>query len=672
MLQTAKTYLHAKLSIVPIAADTKKPVAKWKRYENEKISASELERLYRTLFYGKLPDRIAVIGGSVSGGLEMLDFDLAGIEFEPWKESIPSELHKRLLIECTPSGGYHVAYRCEKFEANQALCHRFVFDTEKQCHVWKTTIETRGSGGYCVVSPSDGYHILQGDWMNVPTITAEERDLLIDRAKSLDRKKQKTVAEKTSFESTSDRPGDLFNADHQTPQKLLGILLKSGWTLDHESDEQWFLKHPGNRSQEHSTTLSKSNGFLHTFSPNTTFEQGKNVPPFEVFAVLEANGDYTRAASLLAEQGFATSKPNTDLSSLLSEFTATIKEKDEDNGFKIWTCPELMQADLKQEFLIENILVEGQPCIIGGPKKCLKTSIMLDMAVSLAAGVPFLRCFDVPVPKRVLVMSGESGLVTIRNTIKRISESIDLDPQKIEGLLVCDRVPRLDNMSHIDILTKAIQKFKPDVVVFDPAYLMLTTDKPESLFATGGQLSAISLPCHIHGATIIIAHHNSKSSNVIGRTPDLDDLSWSGFAEFARQWLLVSRNKAYDPMTGDQHIKMVVGGSYGHGGEYDIHIQEGVFPDRRWNVEMMDMNGIVSQTTTKSSILTRKSDERRTRILQALTDSAPMTLNRLRSATGINSERLTKALAELVDAGTVQKSTDKQYPVYHLTALQNI
>ena len=122
--------------------------------------------------------------------------------------------------------------------------------------------------------------------------------------------------------------------------------------------------------------------------------------------------------------------------------------------------------------------------------------------------------------------------------------------------------------------------------------------------------------------------------------------SWSGFAEFARQWILVSRNKAYDPMTGDQHIKMVVG-SYGHGGEYDIHVREGVFPDRRWDVEMMDLNGIVG-SAVKPSVSQRKAKGRRQRILDTLsTATEPMTKNRLVQITGVNNAHVSEALDEL-------------------------
>ncbi|HBT75673.1 MAG TPA: hypothetical protein DEB39_01830, partial [Planctomycetaceae bacterium] len=234
------------------------------------------------------------------------------------------ELLDRLLIEQTPSGGYHIAYRCDQAEANQGLCYRLLFDEKKRKDVWKATIETRGEGGFCVVAPSDGYTLVQGGWLHPPTITQEERNALIDAARSLDRKPKETVSEiVTPFEPNLDRPGDLFNDDPQTPHAILQILLKNGWTLDRESEEQWFLKHPGNRSKEHSTTLSKSNGFLHTFSPNTPFEQGKNTPPFEVFTILEAGGDFAKAASTLADKGFKPPVPQVDLSAML-EKTASV------------------------------------------------------------------------------------------------------------------------------------------------------------------------------------------------------------------------------------------------------------------------------------------------------------------------------------------------------------
>ncbi|HYW79198.1 MAG TPA: bifunctional DNA primase/polymerase [Thermoguttaceae bacterium] len=341
-----------------------------------------------------------------------------------------------------------------------------------------------------------------------------------------------------------------------------------------------------------------------------------------------------------------------DLSRLLANLAKKAEEGEEEapfGDFRVWDCPELMGADLRQDFLIENVLVENQPCIVGGPKKCLKTSVLLDMALSLAAGVPFLRQFEVPRPRSVLVMTGESGLVTIRNTIQRIAESADIDPEVLKSFFICDRVPKLDNIEHLAILAAILERLEPDVVIFDPAYLMLTTDKPESLFATGSQLASITQLCQSHGATIVLAHHTSKGRNDFGRTPDLDDLSWSGFSEFARQWVLLCRNKAFDPMTGEHDLKVLVGGSFGHGGEYEVAIREGLFPDRTWDVELLAIGGIVGQGESLEVKHQRK-------VLDALAEHPEgMTKSKLKNATKLRNDKVGKVIDQLVESGILEE-----------------
>jgi len=45
-------------------------------------------------------------------------------------------------------------------------------------------IETRGFGGYFLISPSPGYEIIQGDFESLPVLTDEERADLMEVARS--------------------------------------------------------------------------------------------------------------------------------------------------------------------------------------------------------------------------------------------------------------------------------------------------------------------------------------------------------------------------------------------------------------------------------------------------------------------------------------------------------
>src|SRR3989442_617871 len=69
----------------------------------------------------------------------------------------------------------------------------------------------------------------------------------------------------------------------------------------------------------------------------------------------------------------------------------------------------------------------------------------------------------------------------------------------------------------------------------------------------------------------------------------LGDLAGAGVAEFARQWILLSRRKPYDPgRPGEHRLIMNYGGSAGHCGVLAIDVREGELqpggPPRTWEV----------------------------------------------------------------------------------------
>ena len=76
---------------------------------------------------------------------------------------------------------------------------------------------------------------------------------------------------------------------------------------------------------------------------------------------------------------------------------------------------EFAAMNVSHEWMIEKTLVRYEPMILGGPKKSLKTSIVLDLAISLAAGfnTSFLGKFYIKQPYRVGLISGESGTLVL-------------------------------------------------------------------------------------------------------------------------------------------------------------------------------------------------------------------------------------------------------------------
>lgn len=98
--------------------------------------------------------------------------------------------------------------------------------------------------------------------------------------------------------------------------------------------------------------------------------------------------------------------------------------------------------------------------------------------------------------------------------------------------------------------------------------------------------------CQPHGVTVILIHHtrkqgkNKKTSDY--EPPELDDMSWAGFAEYARQWLLIGRRTPFEPGSGHHELWLSLGGSAGHSALHAMDIDEGAAgKPRHWEVDLL-------------------------------------------------------------------------------------
>jgi hypothetical protein len=242
----------------------------------------------------------------------MIDFDNKGSPdadtlYQRWSalvEDIQPGLLRLLPMERTQNGGYHVYYRCHPVQRNQKLALRSATLAEldkKPTEKVVGLIETRGEGGFVVCAPSQGYDLLHGDLRAIPTITPQQRQVLLGAAKA---QTQMDVSTGGGF----DRPGDAYNAATDVPA-LVELMKQYGWsedrTVTHDGRAIIHMTRPG-KDEGTSATINYVPRCLWVWSTSTEFEIEKAYKPFAVYAVLAHHGDFARAAQDLAQQGYGT------------------------------------------------------------------------------------------------------------------------------------------------------------------------------------------------------------------------------------------------------------------------------------------------------------------------------------------------------------------------------
>ena len=250
---------------------------------------------------------VGISCGAVSGDLEVIDVDskyqLDGDNImKRWGEEVgkvDKALCRKILITRTDSGGYHVIYRCPSIAipGNQKLALRPTIDGESGKAM--CLIETRGTGGQI-----HAYKAIQGSYENIPTVTEEERDILITSARILNEVVVKSRKE-AKREVSSDMglsPLDHYNAETDV-SVCLDLLLTHGWSIHSDRGNYYELTRPGKASGV-SATLDYYDGMFFPWSSEGFFEDEQAYSFAGVYTMLEHGGDFSEATKQLAKEGW--------------------------------------------------------------------------------------------------------------------------------------------------------------------------------------------------------------------------------------------------------------------------------------------------------------------------------------------------------------------------------
>jgi hypothetical protein len=515
--EAALAYLANGVSIVPINHRTKLPAfnllpkqedengelkSTWKPYQTRLPTPEEVNG-----WFDKGCKAFALVGGQVSGGLEIIDHDEPGF-YEAWLQEVEPIIEQYgIPVQRTGSGGYQAAYRCPNPKPNSKLAW---IPDESQEDGRAIAIETRGEGGYAVaplsLHPSGNYYeTIRGDYTQIPTISQVIADTLKLAAARLDQapftRKQLEKAEqaraRTEERKQSAGEGanviDLFNDEHTIEAELE----RAGYTergaryirpgANGDSQPGVYIK--DNRSFHHSTNDPLCDGYWHT--------------PFDVFLHYEHNGDLTRAVREAAEilgidyKSNRQSEEETQTIALTNGRTGEPYQAPEPPRKRLYHANELAELPPIKWLRHGELPAGGLAVIYAGSGEGKSFVVLNEYALPIAQ-------------ERNVVYIAAEGASGYAARVDAWRKHHKLDAGGLHFYL--DAVPLL-NRGAVKEFIQQVTPLEPALVVVDTLARCLLGGDENSAKDMGLFIEACAEIQRTTGATVLVVHHTGKSGN---------------------------------------------------------------------------------------------------------------------------------------------------------------
>jgi hypothetical protein len=523
----------------------------WKHRQHERATASKIRRLYK---YGEFSG-VGLILGHISGhaedGLQLFEFEGRAVEDGTFDDflTLAKQTGLGTLIEeirhgyeeLTPTGGIHWLFYCPH-PVTEPLARVQELDETTSKISLRPLIETKGSGGFCIIAPSGGgvhpsglpWQLLQGGLNHIIVITQDEWEDLHALARQFDRSPRQQVRPPGKGTSNTTRsPGGLFNEK----ATWAGILEPHGWVyLFTASDGREHWCRPDKNPQTTSATITPDGQLLYVFTSSTRFEQNRAYPKFSAYALLNhtsANGKIDWRAATRELTG--------------REFTPTASR-----GAAVTVCLSDVEPE-KVKWIWRGRIPRGKLTLIPGDPEQGKSTVAFDIAARCSRGKKMPGALKPHEPMSVILMTAEDGL---GDTVVPRLLAAGADLQRIHAIVARKHDDEyeapLSFPEDIDVLREEIQRTKAELVILDTLNAFLTgrADSHRDHHVRRA-LHPLSMLAEETGVAILIIHHLNKSP---GGVP-LNRVGGSiGVIAAVRAALLVAR----DPEDEEQRVLAVM------------------------------------------------------------------------------------------------------------------
>ncbi len=180
-------------------------------------------------------------------------------------------------------------------------------------------------------------------------------------------------------------------------------------------------------------------------------------------------------------------------------------------GLPVLPAHRLTERALDQGWLVEGLWSEEAVGVVGGEPKCCKSFLALDIAVSVAAGVPCLRRYPVRRSGRVLLYAAEDALHVVRRRIEGICAAAGLHIQDLDLQVITAPSVRLDLAADRAALEETIHSLTPRLLVLDPFVRLHRIDENAS-GEVAPLLAFLRDLQRRHALAVILVHHARKGA----------------------------------------------------------------------------------------------------------------------------------------------------------------
>jgi hypothetical protein len=165
-------------------------------------------------------------------------------------------------------------------------------------------------------------------------------------------------------------------------------------------------------------------------------------------------------------------------------------------------------------WLIENLWAHQAVGVIGGPPKCCKTFLALEIALAVAAGTPCLGQFPVHDPGPVLLFAAEDAPPQVRDRLRGLAVARQVDFDTLPVFLILAEQLRLDLPADQRRLAAAVDAYRPRLLILDP-FVRLHRLQENSATEVSALLADLRALQRHFDLAVLLVHHTRKGNGAV-------------------------------------------------------------------------------------------------------------------------------------------------------------